>query len=134
MIADLPNPLAKAREEFMLSREACYLCDPTSIGAPAHCGLYLHDRIEAAFLAGWNACEQEMAASVSALRDVGVTDAQPSGIELAHYDAGLLNDYGGGKVEWWQDYIRGELGRAHAFYQSQIPALSPKAAPSGDEE
>ena len=26
------------------------------------------------------------------LRDVGVTDAQPSGIELAHYDAGLLND------------------------------------------
>ena len=57
MIADLPNPLAKARDEFMLSREACYLCDPTSIGAPAHCGLYLQDRIEAAFLAGWNACE-----------------------------------------------------------------------------
>ena len=56
---DLPNPLAKARDDFMLSREACYLCDPTSIGAPAHCGLYLQDRIEAAFVAGWNACEQE---------------------------------------------------------------------------
>ena len=33
--------------------------------------------------------------------------------------AGLLNDYGGGKIEWWQDYIRAELARAHEFYQSQ---------------
>ena len=34
------------------------------------------------------------------------------------YDAGLLNDYGGGNVDWWQDYIRGELARAHEFYES----------------
>ena len=32
------------------------------------------------------------------------------------YDAGLLSDYGGGNVEWWQDYIRSELERAHDFY------------------
>ena len=42
--------------------------------------------------------------------------------ELDPYDAGLLNDFGGGNVEWWQDYIRAELGHAHDFYQSQIAA------------
>jgi len=49
--------------------------------------------------------------------------------ELESYDAGLLNDFGGGNVAWWQDYIRNELGRAHDFYQSQIaipPAPSKK--------
>lgn len=39
---------------------------------------------------------------------------------LDPYDAGLLNDYGGGDVEWWQNYIRDELDRAHDFYQSQV--------------
>ncbi len=39
---------------------------------------------------------------------------------LDEYDAGLLNDFGGGNVGWWQDYIRAELGRAHEFYQSQV--------------
>lgn len=46
---------------------------------------------------------------------------------LDAYDAGLLNDYGGGNVEWWQDYIRAELGRAHDFYQSQVGAATPEA-------
>lgn len=49
----------------------------------------------------------------------------PISAELDQYDAGLLNDFGGGNVEWWQDYIRAELGRAHDFYQSQCAALSP---------
>lgn len=35
------------------------------------------------------------------------------------YDAGLLNDYGGGDVGWWQDYLRAELGRAEDFYRGQ---------------
>jgi len=43
--------------------------------------------------------------------------------ELAVYDAGLLNDYGGGDVGWWQDYLRAELGRAYDFYASQIAGL-----------
>lgn len=46
--------------------------------------------------------------------DVAVTD-----LALKAYDAGLLNDFGGGNVEWWQDYIRAELERAHEHYQSQ---------------
>lgn len=36
------------------------------------------------------------------------------------YDAGHLNDFGGGNVGWWQDYIRSELAAACDFYQSQI--------------
>ena len=50
----------------------------------------------------------------------------PVPIELTEYDAGLLNDFGGGNVEWWQDYIRAELGRAYEHYQSQIPAQGEK--------
>ena len=53
-------------------------------------------------------------------------DRDPSiGIALDCYDAGLLSDYGGGDVGWWQDYIRSELARAHDFYQSQADALFP---------
>ena len=48
--------------------------------------------------------------------------------ELEPYDAGLLNDFGGGNVEWWQDYIRAELGRAHDFYQSQLAPTQPAQA------
>lgn len=44
----------------------------------------------------------------------------------ATYDACLLNDYGGGNVEWWQDYIRAELGRAHDFYQAQYDHVVPE--------
>lgn len=47
------------------------------------------------------------------------------GIDLDEYDAGILSDFGGGDICWWQDYIRAELARAHEFYQSQIDA-SPK--------
>ena len=36
------------------------------------------------------------------------------------YDAGLLNDYGGGKVEWWQDYIRHELERCNDHWKEFI--------------
>jgi len=41
-------------------------------------------------------------------------------VALACYDAGLLNDWGGGNVEWWYDYIRAELARAHDFYADQF--------------
>ena len=58
---------------------------------------------------------------------VPTDDPQPvQQFELTEYDAGLLNDFGGGNVEWWQDYIRAELGRAYEHYQSQIPAQGEK--------
>ena len=43
--------------------------------------------------------------------------------DIERYDAGLLGDYGGGNVGWWQDYIRVELNRAHEFYDSQIAVV-----------
>ena len=51
--------------------------------------------------------------------------AQQEPVALEEYDAGLLNDFGGGNVYWWWDYIRAELGRAYEHYQSQM--LSPPA-------
>lgn len=32
------------------------------------------------------------------------------------YDAGQLNDYGGGDVDWWWDYMRAEIDRANEFH------------------
>lgn len=52
--------------------------------------------------------------------------------DIPAYDAGLLSDHGGGNVEWWQDYIRAELGRAHEFYalffDSLVEAFRAQAA------
>lgn len=56
---------------------------------------------------------------------------EPEAISLEAYDAGLLSDYGGGNVDWWWDYLRAELGRAHDFYQSQLAAPTP---PHGEQE
>lgn len=53
-------------------------------------------------------------------------------VVLDCYDAGHLNDHGGGNVGWWQDYIRAELARAHDFYQSQIDAAMKDAAMKGE--
>lgn len=44
------------------------------------------------------------------------------------YDAGLLNDFGGGNVEWWQDYLRAEIERANEWWRSQV-----EAAATGDK-
>lgn len=43
-------------------------------------------------------------------------DEQP----LLDYDAGMLNDFGGGNVEWWQDYLRAEIGRANDYWRSAL--------------
>lgn len=38
------------------------------------------------------------------------------------YDAGLLNDWGGGNVDWWHDYLRYELGLANEYWAAQVQA------------
>jgi hypothetical protein len=38
----------------------------------------------------------------------------------ADYDCGLINDYGGGDVSWWQDYVRAEIGRANDHWHEII--------------
>lgn len=50
-MSDIRNPLAKARDDWMFSEEGKQCaCGTTS-------GQYLRNRLEAAFVAGWNACE-----------------------------------------------------------------------------
>jgi hypothetical protein len=51
--------------------------------------------------------------------------------ETPDYDAGLLNDFGGGNVEWWQDYLRAEIGRANEFWRDAIDSIAalPAVAP-----
>ena len=43
---------------------------------------------------------------------------------MDRYDAGILNDFGGGNVGWWQDYMRHELNRAEEFYEVQFDDLN----------
>jgi len=42
---------------------------------------------------------------------------------LPDYDAGLINDFGGGYVEWWQDYLRAEIGRANDYWRAALDAV-----------
>jgi hypothetical protein len=53
--------------------------------------------------------------------------------ELDRYDAGLFGDGGGGNVEWWWDYLRAELDRAHDFYSDQFAALRAPSPLMGEE-
>lgn len=48
-------------------------------------------------------------------------------LEEQDYDAGLLNDYGGGNVSWWHDYIRAEIGRCNGYWRSVIESYMPDA-------
>ena len=43
--------------------------------------------------------------------------------ETTDYDAGLLSDFGGGNVEWWQDYLRAELERANSHWRECARSL-----------
>lgn len=38
----------------------------------------------------------------------------------ADYDPGLLNDYGGGNVGWWMDYIRHEVNRCNDYWRTLL--------------
>jgi hypothetical protein len=51
---------------------------------------------------------------------------------MNRYDAGLLNDYGGGDVAWWHDYIRLLLACAEAHYQEQYDAFVDQHGRSSD--
>jgi len=45
---------------------------------------------------------------------------------VKRYDAGLLSDYGGGNVEWWQDYLRAEIERCNDHWEADYAALETK--------
>jgi hypothetical protein len=74
-------------------------------------------------LNGWGNTMSDLADAMERLTAGDVEMSEPD-----CYDAGLLNDYGGGKVEWWWDYIRHELGAAHDFYTEQFAAYGDRRA------
>ena len=39
---------------------------------------------------------------------------------IPDYDAGLLNDWGGGNVEWWQDYLRAEIAKSNDHWRACV--------------
>jgi hypothetical protein len=41
-------------------------------------------------------------------------------LEELDYDPGLLNDYGGGNVDWWMRYIRSEINSCNSYWRSVI--------------
>jgi hypothetical protein len=55
--------------------------------------------------------------------------AAPLRQALDCYDAGYINDFGGGDVAWWRDYLLAELGRAYDHYQTQVDSWNENAAP-----
>jgi hypothetical protein len=65
---------------------------------------------------GWTDCAETDDGAIA----LYTAPPAPSVPELEEYDAGALNDFGGGNVGWWQDYIRSELGRAYEFYCGQL--------------
>jgi hypothetical protein len=44
-------------------------------------------------------------------------DCPSAACSPSDYDAGLMNDFGGGDVGWWQDYLRAEIGRANDYWR-----------------
>lgn len=49
------------------------------------------------------------------------------------YDAGLLGGHDGLSVEWWHDYLRAELDRAHDFYAQQVEAIDDELDGANDK-
>lgn len=43
---------------------------------------------------------------------------------VCDYDAGLLNNHGGGNVDWWFDYIRAEVGRANSWWRTRVEDIA----------
>ena len=88
-----------------------------------------HEMLEALWGRSFDQFDEGGAKKIARIKYQGLLAAAPKAEPvqepLDQYDAGLLNDFGGGNVEWWQDYIRAELGRAHDFYQSQVAGETP---------
>lgn len=73
-------------------------------------------------------CETEVTAARTLREEI--KDVQ----EDEDYDPGLMNDYGGGNVGWWMDYIRAEVGRCNDYWRSRVDALAAGQALRGKEE
>ena len=53
---------------------------------------------------------------------------------ISAFDAGLLNDFGGGNVEWWHEYIRSLLTVADGSWRELIRLEADVAAEQAEQE
>lgn len=86
----------------------------SAVACPA-CDCTLYGTTTAEAIAAWS-----RRAPVTVSEAAGVQDAE----SIPDYDAGLLNDFGGGNVDWWLDYIRSEIGRANDHWRDALRALA----------
>ena len=54
--------------------------------------------------------------------------------DILDYDPGLLNDYGGGNVDWWFDYIRAEINRCNEYWREQFDHAENQQVDSADPD
>lgn len=69
--------------------------------------------------AGYYDPEEAQEAIDREAREIAIFKVVERENELEKFDAGYLNDFGGGNVEWWFSYIRDLLSDAHDFYVAQ---------------
>jgi hypothetical protein len=114
--------VSEAIREFVAQHQRIVAVKDAEIARLTDGVAYLKDNLQAAY-------EDRLSLRAQLAQHQGA----PEGLMLDQYDAGLLSDFGGGNVEWWQDCIRAELDRAHDFYQSQLTAtLATSAGLSGE--
>jgi hypothetical protein len=79
---------------------------------------------------GWNAC-------VDAILTAAQSGQGVEPVEFQDYDAGMLNDWGGGNVSWWLDYLRAEIDRANNHWREQtgpLPLYTQSQPPKSKED
>lgn len=75
------------------------------------------------YLNGWQSAKRAMLEAIRSLPTPAPNRTAPDLADTPDYDAGLLNAYGGGDVDWWQDYLRAEIGRANDHWRAALALL-----------
>lgn len=52
-------------------------------------------------------------------RAIDLLKQKQNPVDIDDYDCGLINDFGGGDVNWWQDYLRSEIGKCNECWRKQ---------------
>jgi hypothetical protein len=119
--ADYEVRILSALELAVQPDAQCCMCGKKGLSAEENGGpeCELHD---GRWVCSENCWNDALESSAAAIREAALNEAD--------YDAGLLNDFGGGNVDWWHDYLRAEIGRANEYWRALIDnaAVQPDAA------
>ena len=53
--------------------------------------------------------------------------------DFMDYDPGLINDFGGGDVAWWTDYLVAEIGRCNDHWREQLESANTAVVITDDD-